>query len=388
MPDRNNSLKKVVTWILATVSAAVIGALLNSAWDSAHPNISIIQVAPSPDANARFEMSKIEVSVPDKLRSLGLKTYWFDISALRGQLVSYDRLVEALDKNEQSMNQLKKSLIAYQNDRKEMAALLRSGQNASDDDVAHFFDLWERNNGLIYGTLRGEFHRKKLQIEPFEYKGKPRLSIWKNENDDWIVIKPGGRFSCLLNYEKYGDRDLQKEMAHALAFFSTERLTKYLKIVDSELNEDKIASEILQEIKSVRDKIARFTTTISLSNSGKNPISFLPYAEIIIETNGLIDNSKTISGNTVFLLEHRDKNKKLTPILLSGGSSIMVDFFTHDQIMDLNRSAMLLNVYKLGAKNYKIKLFAAGGGLFNKSTYESSWKRFASSKLVIGQESP
>lgn len=388
MPNQADSLKKVVIWILATVSAAVIGALLNSAWDSAHPDVSIIQVIPSLDANARFDMSKDEVPIPDKLRSIAVKTYWSNINYLRGQLVSYDQLVATLDDNEQRMKQLKRTFQAYQTDRKEMTTVLRLGQNASDDDILHFYDLWERNNAFVYGLLRGEFHRKRLQIEPFEYNGRPRLPIWQNEDDDWFITKPGGRYSCSLFCTKHGDRELQKEMAHALAYFNTERLTKYLKVVDSIKEEDVVAGELLQEIESVRKNVSRLTATISLSNSGKNPISFLAYAEITIETNGLVADGNTINNDTTFLLEHRDKNKQLTPILLSGGSSVLADFSTHDIVMNLNRSDLLLSVYKLGAKNCKVKLFAAGGGWFNRSTYESSWKKFASSKFVIDQKSP
>ncbi len=388
MPNQTDSLKKVVIWILATVSAAVIGALLNSAWDSAHPHISIIQVTPSLDANTRFDMSKNEVPVPDKLRSIAVKTYWSNIDYLRGQLVSYDQLIKVLDDNEQRMKQLKRSVQAYQTDRKEMTTTLRLDQNASDDDISHFYDLWERNSGFVYGLLRGEFHRKRLQIETFEYNGIPRIPVWQDDKDNWIVTKPGGRFNCSLYYERYGDRELQKEMAHALAYFNTERLTKYLKIVDSVKEEDIVAEELLREIESVRDNVSRLTATISLSNSGKNPISFLPYAEITIETNGLVADGNTINNDTTFLLEHRDKNKQITPILLSGGSSVLADFSTNDIVMNLNRSDLLLSVYKLGAKNCKVKLFAAGDGWFNKSTYESSWKRFASSKFVIDQKIP
>lgn len=367
---------EVAKWVIITIAGALLGAFVKTGWDSANPSIHIVQIEPSTGVSQYFETDGVEIPTPKPLQDLVQRSNWTSVGLLRKQFIPYTKLIEALDDNRVKMTQLKKSISAFEDDYPVLMSSLRGGGEISDIELNEFFDIWERNDGFIYAAILGDYRRNTFELRPTNYDGESRLFVYKDKDGDWLVNKKGGRFPSYMAINSSRNIPLQKEVAEALGYFDKARLKTYLEHVSQDAPQYDIADQLLQVIADIERQISRFSLSISLSNSGKNAIAFLPYAVLTIETDGLTQNGVVIDGDTEIILQHRNHDKKLSPIQIRGNSARLVDFYSRDLIMNLKNTEAVLSAFELGSVKYSVKFFASGGGLFTKQIYTTERAQF------------
>jgi hypothetical protein len=384
--ERAEIAKKVATWTVATIMAALIGATIKTAYDRADPKLSIVQIRTSIEANQLFETSIKQVSVPESLKKVTERTLWSSIAGVRNPFSEYKKFVEALDDNERRMNALINAISSFERDKSKMRELLYHVGPTSEDDVNEFFDLWERNDGYIHGSLRGKFRRGSFELTQQRYDGTPMLLIHQDDDKDWIVSRKGGRYNSLLMQESSRDHGLQEEVAKSLAFFKRDRLQRYLKVVEEDSADIEVAKQLLAEIASARLNISRLSVTVQLENKGATAVSLIPFAEIEVETSGLVQDGKQLNGNTRIQIEYRVGSPGIpTAIHLSPNSSMLVSFSSSKPIRDFPNSEALMKLFELGTAKCRIKVFTAGANSFAQDYYLSGHAAFANLDPIVGQ---
>ncbi len=372
MIDRTELMKKVGTWTIATVAAALLGALIKTAYDRAVPHISIVQIRPSIEANNSFDMTLKEVKVPDALKRAAEKTLWASIAGFRGQFTDYKHFNTALGDNEQSLLRVSNSISSFQRDKQRMREIIRQSNTVSDDEAVEFFDLWESNDGFIYGSLRGKFRRGSFGLVDQTYDGLPKLIVRQDDDKDWYVTRKGGRFNSELIKQSSMDGALQEEVAKSLAFFKRERLLDYLKLVEEDAGDVDPINQVLSEIQSAKTSISRLTVTVQVENSGSTAISFIPYAALEIDTKGLIQSGKPLEGKTVIPMEYRSGTPgEPTAIQVAANSSQLLTLSSSLLIGDFPNSVSIVKILDLGTSKCVIRMSTAGGDAFVKGSYQS-----------------
>jgi hypothetical protein len=383
-------------WAATTLGAALLGSVVTTVHNSARPAVTVVEIAPSLTVNKFFVGPKVEVSVPPGLKNTAEKSIWAATSAFREALVPYRSFVAALDDNERRMTRLLRSLGRFNADLTRMRELLDKGERASPEDKLAFFDLWERNDAFIYGSLQGQFIRGEIELVTASYKGRPFFRLEELEEDGlpvWRVAKRAGRYASYMGPRRRSDETFRKEVAYALAFFDTGRLGEYLRYVQRDTKEDEAARQVNGEIQTARTGLSRWAVTVLIGNSGSSPLAFLPAAELVVDTRGLIHNGVALADETVISLERREaKGQTKEPdrdsdegggesepaaVQVPGGSAVLVVFASKEFIGEHPRGETLSKAYLLGGKDFYVRLRAVGGGLFARDAYATARMKFS-----------
>ena len=154
-------------------------------------------------------------------------------------------------------------------------------RKTTDENKNNFYDLWERNDGFIYGAIRGEFRRGTFQLpQQQDYEGEPFFRLIEETVPSktgklsvWLVSKKGARFNTYLAPSSLRDLSFQKQVSTALAYFDVDALTSMLDVAMSEADEDdaEAAEEILKGIDLARTQFSRWAVTMAISNAGSQP---------------------------------------------------------------------------------------------------------------------
>ena len=390
----NATLRRIAIWTSSTLVAAILGGVVTLVYSSARPTIKIVDVRPSLSANERFVTDKTEIVAPPDFLELLEETSWTSLQELRPGSIKYESFIEGLNDNEERMKRHRRSIQSFLDDRPRLQAILDMNET-SDDDKNEFYDLWERNDGFIYGSIRGEFHRGNILLPQKTYEGEPFFQLSQEETligelggllgsqiespTVWVVLKKGGRFASSLSPHprKPKDLDFQKQVAYALAYFDTEILKKILNTAEADAKDIDIAGNILEEIEKIRTRFSRWGVTVSISNAGSQSLAILPFAQLIVETQGLVHEETTVDRDMAIPLELRDDSGEPATIQVQGGSATLVTFVSTDFIAEDEGSNILLRTYDLGARDCRVRLFTAGGSFLTRSTIVTKKKNFA-----------
>jgi hypothetical protein len=380
---KKENSKKIALWMLAAFASAIIGGIIKTAYDSASPEVEVITVKPSLEINEHFVNAKTEVDTPQQLRQLVEKSFWTSALALRRPRVKYSNLIENLEDNEERMREHLRSGARLRAALSRLKKIARLGAGASPEEREEFYDLWEINDGIIYGSLRGHFNRGLIQLENKIYEGEPCFQINERRDGNYVVSKKGGRFSTSMSTKRERETLFQREVSQAVAYLDSELLLKYLELLKKDLDDENVAGQILEEIETVRYLLSRWAVTVAVSNSGSKSIAFLPYAKLEVKTKGLTRDGKEVAEFLTLPLEARIEGPEPTPIQMNGGSSELISFASKDFIIAIPQNEILQDAFKIGACTCRVTLLAKGGGVFTTSTYSSNWSKFAKTEVRL-----
>ena len=383
-----STLRKVVIWIIATLGSAALGGAITLVYSSARPTIELVNIRPSLFVNERFVTDKTEVPVSPDFRRLLEKTSWVRLLKFRQQSINYKTFIEELNNAEERMKQYRRSAPSFRNDYKILKDILDK-EKTTDEDKNNFYDLWERNDVFIYAAIRGGFRRGTFQLQQQDYEEGPFFRLIKetvsSKTDTmsvWLVSKKGGRFNTYLTPRSRRDLPFQKQVSEALAYFDVDALTSMLDVVMSEADEDgaQAAEEILKGIDLARTQFSRWAVTMAISNAGSQPLSVLPFAELIVKTQGLVDGETRVEKDTTIPLEIRDDSGEPTTIQIQGGSATLATFASTKfiaEIAEVEKNDLLTQTYSRGTLSYRVRLFTRGGGFLTRSTIVTKEEQFA-----------
>lgn len=295
----------------------------------------------------------------------------------------YKKFQQDLDEDEHILNDHFEGWNRLKANLPRLRALLERGAQITENEKNEFYDLWERNDGLIYSKLRGDFRRGTLTLQHKQHNGVPTYRLFQEKMGGaqiWIVDKKGGMYASTLTPETERDLPLNKEVAEDLAFFDSLTLMSFLDICEKpETSGEQVNKGALDEIFRARRQLSRWTVQIAISNKGDSPVAFLPQALLRIETTELIVAGKRWGKPTEIPLEHRDDNSELAPIYLEKGGAQLVKYSSTNFIKDIEPSDSLLQAYDLGGFNCYAQLSTAGGDLLTRNKYQTPVVRFVSS---------
>jgi len=381
------NLAKFAKWAGATIAAALIGSFSTSWYEAARPSIAVIDIRPSLNSNSVFLKDDTPVPLPQTLAPALEATAWSSIETFRSPTAPYKKLVDALDLNTQKMNTYLEDWGRLKADLPRMRDILAHGDQATPAERDGFFDLWERNDGFIYGSLRGEFDRGSLDVTHKPYTGTPTFRlIQETISPDsgfpagsvvWIVGKKGGRFSTYVVPRRDIDLGLNRAVAERLAYFDSAELMSFLDVIEnSERAGESSAKNVLSEVDKARNGLSRWAVTFALSNRGGSPVAFMPFAIVEIDTSGLTVGGKPWGKWTELHLEHRGTDSELSPIYIDKGGAQLVTFASKDFIKDIEPSDTLTDAYHLGTLYCRARIFVASGDAFTRSEYRTAAVRF------------
>jgi hypothetical protein len=147
-PPAKPTLKKASLWVATTIIAAILGAAINSYWNRGRLEITFLGFSAS-DSETLSESAQL-VPTPSKLRQLLSASVWSKDDLRLEDDVTYKSLMRALDTNEEVFTTLEENIRHFKTDEPRLQALL-SQASLSERDRGEVFDIWERNDGLIYG---------------------------------------------------------------------------------------------------------------------------------------------------------------------------------------------------------------------------------------------
>ena len=159
-----------------------------------------------------------------------------------------------------------------------------------------------------------------------------------------------------------------------------------LEVVKSEAESADIANSILEGIAIARTQFSRWVATVAISNAGSQPLAILPFAELIVGTQGLVDGETTIHKDTTIPLEIRDDTGEPVALQVQGGGAILVTFASTNFITDQEKSDILTKAYNLGALDCRVRFFTTGGGFLTRSFIVTKEEDFAPTLSRLSSE--
>lgn len=390
-----STLQRVAIWTISTLGAAILGGTITLVYSSARPTFELVDIRPSLSVNEHFVTDKTEVPVSPDFRRLLEKTDWVSLLQFREQSINYSAFIEGLNNTEERMKRYRRAAPNFSNDYKNLKDILDK-EKTTDEDKNNFYDLWERNDAFIYAAIRGKFRRGTFQLPQKDYEGEPFFRLIeetvRSETSGsvsvWLVSKKGARFNTSLAPRTRRDLPFQKRVSTALAHFDVDALTRMLDVAMSEADEDnaEAAEDILNGIDLARTRFSRWAVTMAVSNAGSQPLSVLPFAELVVKTQGLVDGQTKMEKDTTIPLEIRDDSGEPTALQIQGGSATLVTFASTNFITDIERSDILTQAYKLGTLSYHVRLFTRGGGFLTRSIIVTKEEDFAPTLSRLSSE--
>ena len=383
----NGNIVRVLTWTLATIVAAAIGAGISTFWSQARPSVSIVNFDILTDYNSRFVEDDDSVSVPENYSTLAVESDWASSTGVRRRIAEYSDLMSSLDMNESKMRARIADAKSLESDIAPMLDILKKYERnlARKDDLDNFFNMWERNDGLIWGNLRGIYRRGNFELRTLEELEKPVYKLF-NENSDgtklWIVSN-GGSYASFLAPETYRDLPLQEYSAKALAHFSVVDLRRVIQLAREDIENIKKEQELLSEIESTRRSYSRIVSRVLIENSGGSSVAILPFARLEVDASNLLKNGKKFNKPINVALELRDGDGSLKPINIEAGSSAIVSFVSKDFLGDTPDSELLLSAFEKGGVYSILSVFPKGGGYFLEERLNTTPEIFSSLNAII-----
>jgi hypothetical protein len=110
---RRMTISAAARWTLATAMTALVGGVVALYLERGEIDITSISVSHSERYNGRFVSDEKTITTPTELRTLVSKSDWATLAPLRDSTVSYKKLQNVLDDNEQRMNKFLSSIARF-----------------------------------------------------------------------------------------------------------------------------------------------------------------------------------------------------------------------------------------------------------------------------------
>lgn len=334
-----------IRWVAATLLAAMIGAYGSWIVNRARPTFEVADISISRAFHDRFGNDRrIAVDSEHPAISASLESRW--TIPIREPSIPIEELIETVEYNRSRVQKHLQSLERLRQDLPQLRRIL--SRNSADDagDAADFFDLWERNDGIIYGSVRGNFSRGTYQLPAplpvYEGPGVLLLDII-GRTDSGVVYgasKRGGVYISALHPEDEEDLPLNEFAARALVHFDRVSLKSMLDLVEEERTARALHETMQESIDDYLVGLSRWSISVVASNAGGSSLSVAPKARLIL--NGA---ETALDDRVVIPLEHRDSDGNLIPASIPGGESRSVRFVAPELIGDLPQWETLHQMY-------------------------------------------
>ena len=350
-------------------------------------DFTFVQFALSSELNDTFPTEQRRWTAPARLRDLLTKTPWSSSEDLREGVVTYKELVLALDTNEDESGQLLRDVEKFESDLPRLRVLLTKAP-LSDPERDELYDLWERNDALIYGSVKGDFHRGVLHLADYKPTGQPYFLLarryFRIKGDEvalYVVNKRGGLYVSALVPSREGDAKLNEYVAQALAFVDQPTLLALLEGVVADVTRNKeLAKEILLEISRTRDSYSRWTVQILVANRGSAPVAIFPTADLVVRTAGLSVKGVPLGHDTTVKL-HRRQNNRLVPLRVEPGAAEIISYASEKFLAEYPENELLLSAFRIGGADAEIQVALLASGDREQRRLSTIKFRFAENKL-------
>ena len=259
-------------------------------------------------------------------------------------------LIETLEFNRSQVDRNLQSVQRLEQDLPRLKKILSKSTCVDETDAVEFFDLWERNDGIIYASIRGDFQRGIYRLpEPLPtYEGPGitefDINIRHIEKFGEVrgVLKRGGSYISRLTPRRSGDAKLSNFIADALFHFDRESLEGILNVAEEELSTRLLHEEMRDSIDEYLIGLSRWSVSFVVANAGGAPLSIAPKAQLVVNTRNTALNQRYI----IIPLELRDSDGNFSPVSVSGGGSIAASFVSPSLISNSSDWKTLYEMYE------------------------------------------
>lgn len=338
------SWKRVAKWIIATVLSAFIGA--GAVWylDRAKPSATIASVSVDSSADKRFDDAIIPIDDSASVAKGLVDSDW--VTPIRRSSMLLSELRKLLERNKNRLEHHTQELERLQRDLPKMTALLTTAESKR-VIAEQFIDLWEPNDGLIYGSVRGHFARGAFTLPGDKsYNGDPFLHISPTVIPDreltaLAVNKKGSKFVSMLVPTDKAEVKLSEYAGNALAHFDQGELNRMLDVVKKEIRNKHLHDTLKVEVGRYLLSLSRWSVIVVVTNSGSRSMSVSPYGKLLIDTDG----TKIKKPFVEIEMQHRDADGRPVPVNVPGGESRSILFTSHRLIRDIAQWVQLHSMY-------------------------------------------
>lgn len=386
---------RALRWVAVTILAAIIGAFGTWFVNRARPIADIAAINISRAFHDRFRGDRsIAIDSTNPAVSSLQKSNW--AVAIREPSMPLNELVDALEDNQERVDRYLQSIQRFGADIKEMEKILSRNSNNTADAV-EFFDLWERNDRFIYGSIRGYFHRgvytlpEQLPI----YQGPEfllrdiagRASVGDDSVPFLGASKRGGFYISALIPTREEDFRLNAVVTEALIHFDRQTLKSMLDLAKEELGADLLHKEIRKATDKYLVGLSRWSISVVVANAGGFPLSIAPKAQLFVNSEDTSLDTSSNPSPIVIPLEIRDQDGHLTPVSVPGGESTSARFVSHKLISEFSGWESLHEMYQDRSLNCILLIEVTPTPMFGRKQVLSSTRRFGeiepSSKVNI-----
>jgi len=377
----------ITKWATATVAGVLLGAIATSFYHRAVPEVQVKSVNITTAYNNLFKSDEIvEVPRGEFIERMNSHTW---TTSVRKSATRLSEIIEVLKSNKESLDLIIEQIQGVRQDYGAMKLLL---SNPPTKTVAEsFFDLWEKNDSLIHGIIRGNYQRSGFNLpnssefylqEPDDiYPEQRRHLIIRDLSDDIAfgvvgTSKIGGFYNSFLSPDFTADIPLNRAVAFSLAYFDQKFLQLFLSQVEPEVRNLQINKVLREDIQLHLNGFSRWTLAVVLVNNGSSPVSFSGKARLYINTKGVSGFGERYAD---IELEHRNAQGDLAPITVNGSEAIVANFISPALISEDARWKDILKLYTTGSREAMLMVTAEPATWFRQSQIESSVFDFARS---------
>ena len=350
-------LKKAAKWAGATILSALIGASVVWYFDKAVPSATLASVSVQNGFDEKFDDITLPIDENDETIKGLLTSQW--VIAIRNPSMPLSELLEVLQKNRRKLERNAQSVDRFLRDLPNLKGILERAES-SQMNAEEFFDIWERNDGYIYGSIRGDFSRGtfKLPDPTPEYSGDPLLYLdivgqMDSGLDVYGTQKVGSKFVSYLYPDSKEQIPLNDYAAKTLRYYDKAELKKMLKAVEEDANQRHLHKILIAGVDKYLLSLSRWSAMVIVSNSGSRTMSISPKGRSVVDTKDTSIDSKDASKNKSFVeieMEHRGDSGQLDPVNVPGGESRVIKFVANELVLDKTKWDKLHSMFKNKAK--------------------------------------
>lgn len=356
----------------ATLGSATIGAGVVWIFDKAAPSATTATVFVEDGLTERFDDVTVPIDNTDVTMKGLVDSEW--VTPIRRPAMPLSELREILEENRGHVERHTQSVERLKRDLPLLRTIL-SHKEKNKTNAENFIDIWEPNDGLIYGAVRGNFARGSFPLpEPMPvYSGEPFLheDIAARTGEGapiYGVSKRGSKFVSALVPTNKEELPLNFYAAKALQYFDIEGLSNMLDLSEREIGQQHLHERLLEGIDRHLLSLSRWAAIVFVTNTGSRPMSVSPNVKLIVDTEKTTVNKPFITIE----MEHRNEFGMRVPVNVPGGESRAILFASKDLISARPDWNVIHSMYENSSRKCFFILSYSPNSLFGESTLFSS----------------
>ena len=239
------------------------------------------------------------------------------VTAIRLPAMPLSELRETLVENRQRVEGHTRSVERLNRDLPVLRSILARPEK-SETNAEDLIDVWEPNDGIIYGAVRGNFTRGAFALpDPLPtYSHKPLLHLdvaartTKHYAEVYGVSKRGSKFVSALTPTSEEELPLNNYAAKALLHFDRDELVRMVDVAEREIKQQHLHERLLEGIDQHLTSLSRWAAIVFVANSGSKSMSVAPDVKLVIDT----DKTKVNEPTVVIEMEHRNESGMRVPV--------------------------------------------------------------------------